>query len=68
MSDSKNLSSETQSILYDVLIKHELILNRTLGTRKTNPVDIEPHPGAIPYHSNQYLVPQSHEDVLKKLV
>ena len=40
MSDSEHLSSDKQSMLYDVLNGHTFIFNRTLGTWKTKPVDI----------------------------
>ena len=50
VSDSKNLISDEQSMLYDILTKCELIFNITLGTWKTKPVDIEIHSGVKTYH------------------
>ena len=45
-SDNKNLSTNKQVMLYNVLNKYNLLFNGTLRTCKTKPVDIELHPGA----------------------
>ena len=55
-------------MLYTVLSKCELIFDGTLGTWKTNPVDIELHTGAKTYYSKQYLVPHAQEGIFKKEV
>ena len=68
MSNSKHLSTDEQSMLYYVLTKYELLFDKTLGTCKTKPVDIELQTGAKPYHSKPYMVPQSHEAVFCKEV
>ena len=61
--DSKKFSSDEQSMLYGVLTKYKFIFNRTLGTCKMKPVEIELQPGAKYYHSKPYPVPLSHESV-----
>ena len=49
-----------------MLYTYELLLDDTLGTRKTNPVDIELQPGDKLYHANLYTVPRVHETVFRK--
>ena len=68
VSYSKILSSDEQSMLYDVLNKYELFLDGTLGTWKTKPVNIELQPGAKTYHLKTYPVRRAHEAVLHKEV
>ena len=57
MSDIKHLSNDEQSMLYGVLTKYEFIIDGTIVTWKTKPVDIELHPGAKPFHSKTLPVP-----------
>ena len=66
MSDSKYLSNEKQSILYNVLTKHKLLSRGTIGTWKTKPVDIELQPGAKPYYSKPYPLPWANEAIFCK--
>ena len=55
-------------MLREVLNKYEFLFNRTLGTWKTRPVDIELQLGAKPYHDKSYMVPRTHRAVLCKEV
>ena len=50
MSDRKNINSDKQSMLYNVLTKYELIFDRNLGTWKTKSLDIELYPVSKTYH------------------
>ena len=68
ISDSKILSNDKQSMLYNVLTEYELLFGGTLGTCKTKPVDIGLQPGAKPYDSEPYLVHQLHKAVFRKEV
>ena len=67
-SDSKLLSSNEQSMLYDSLTKYKLLFGRTLETLKTKPVDLELQTGSKPYNSNPYLFPWAHKAVFWKEV
>ena len=60
------LFNDKQSMLYDILTKYEFLFDRTQGTWKTKPVDIEPQPGAKPYHVKSYPVPRAHKTVFCK--
>ena len=66
MSEVKHLSHNEKCMLHEVLSKYELLFDRTLGTWKPKPVDIELEPGDKPYNSIPYLVPCSHAAVIKK--
>ena len=66
--NSKNLSSDEQSMLNDVLTKYEFFFDIILGTWKTKPLYIELHQGAKPYHSSSYPVPRAHEAIFRKEV
>ena len=55
-------------MLRDVLTKYEFLFNKTLGTSKTKPVDIEIQSVAKPYHAKPYPVPQAHKYVFRKEV
>ena len=66
--NSKNLSSDEQSMLNDILTKYEFLFDITLGIWKTKPVYIELHQGAKPYHSSSYPVPRAHEAIFRKEV
>ena len=59
VSNSKHLSNDKQSMLYDVLTKYGSSFDVTLGTCKTKPLDIELHTGSKPYHSNPYPMPNT---------
>ena len=50
VSDRKNINSDKQSMLYNVLTKYELIFDRNLGTWKTKSLDIELYPVSKTYH------------------
>ena len=50
VSDSKHLSSDKKSILYDVLSKYEFLFKGTVLTCKKNPLYVELQPVAKPYH------------------
>ena len=51
-SESKNLNSDEQGMLYKILTKYEFLSDRTLETWKTKPVDIEIHPEKKPKIQN----------------
>ena len=68
MSDSKNLSSDEQSMLYGVLTEYELLFYVTLRTWKTKPLDIELQPRAKTYCSKPYQMPREHGAVFCKEV
>ena len=53
-------------MLRDVLKIYEFLFEKTIGTWKTKPVDIELQPGKKLYRAKPYLVPRAHEDVLRK--
>ena len=53
-------------MIHNSLSKYEFIFDRTLGTWKTKPVDIELHSGVKTYHEKQNPVPHAHEYILKK--
>ena len=68
MSKIKQLSHNEKCMLHDVISKYEFLFDRTLGTWKPKPVNIELQTGAKPYNSTPYLVPRAHEVVFKKEV
>ena len=60
VANSKHLNDNEQGMLRDVLNIYEFLLDGTLGTWKTKPVDIELQPGGNHYHAKPYPVPQEH--------
>ena len=68
VSKSKHLNNNKQSMLHDVINKYDFPFDRTLGTWKTKPIDIELQPGAQPYNYKPYPVPRAHEAVFRKEV
>ena len=68
MLDSKNLSSDKKSMLYDLLTKYEFIFGGTIGTWKTKPVDIKLQPISKPYNSKPYPVTRAYGLVFCKEV
>ena len=68
VSNSKHLSNDEQSMLYNVLTKYELLFDKTLWICRTKPVNMELQSVAKPCHSNPYPVPWAREDVFCKEV
>ena len=50
VSEIKPLTEEERAALYTLLTKYEFLLDGTLVTWDTTPIDIELHPYAKPYH------------------
>ncbi len=59
------LNAEQQMELYLLLKKYESLFDGTLGTWKTDPIDIELKEGAKPYHAKPWPVPHIHLATLK---
>ena len=58
----KQLTLEQQSQLLKTLRKYEALFDGTLGTWKTEQVELElKGPNCAPFHAHPYPVPQSHE-------
>ena len=55
-------------MIYNILGRHELVFDRTQGTWKTRPVEIELQPNPNPYHAKLYPAPRAHENIFKKEV
>ena len=66
VANSKHLNDNEQGMLRDVLNIYEFLLDGTLGTWKTKPVDIEIQPEAKPYNAKPYPVTQEHGAVSYK--
>ena len=66
MEECKHLSSQEQGQLLALLQKYEDLFDGSLGTWKTDPIDIElKDPNVKPYHARPYPVPHSQEKKLK---
>ena len=66
VSEIKPLTEEERAALYTLLTKYEFLLDGTLVTWDTTPIDIELHPYDKPYHEKPYRVPRSHEATFNK--
>ena len=62
----KHLSSIQQKIMLNLLKEFEPLFDGTLGTFRTNPVDLELIPGSKSKHFKAFPVPKIHERTLKK--
>jgi len=63
----KRLSTPDKKRLHSLLMKYENLFDGTLGTWKTDPVQLElKDPEAKPYHAKPYPVPQAHEQALRE--
>ena len=62
----KHLTHEEQSQLLTLLTKYEDLFDGSLGTWKTEPIELELKPESIPYHARPYPVPHSQEKKLKQ--
>ena len=62
----KHLSSMQQKIMLNLLKEFEPLFDGTLGTFRTNPVDLELIPGSKSKHFKAFPVPKIHEHTLKK--
>ncbi len=67
-SECDQLEQEEQQKLLTLLQKFEHLLNGTVGTWNTEPVDIELLPDVKPYHARPYPVPHSQTVKLKEEV
>ena len=65
-SESKKLTEEERTKLHTLLTKYEFLFNRTLGTCKNKPVDIEIQPHSKPHGLKLYQLPRAHKFVFKK--
>jgi hypothetical protein len=54
----KHLSANQQKKLLQLLTKHELLFDGTLGDWKTNPVSFQLKEGVSPYHGRAFPVPK----------
>jgi len=67
--ECKQLNKEEQQKLLALLKKFEVLFDGTVGTWKTDPVDIVlKDPGCTPYHAKSYPVPHSQEQKLREEV
>ena len=67
--ECKQLSKEEQQQLLILLKKYEALFDGTVGTWKTDPVDIVlKDPNCTPYHAKAYPVPHSQEKQLREEV
>ena len=65
--ECKHLGSSEQSQLKELLFKYESLFDGSLGTWKTEPIELElKDPDAKPYHARAYPVPQSQERKLRE--
>ena len=62
----KHLTHEEQGQLLTLLTKYEDLFDGSLGTWKTEPIELELKPESIPYHARPYPVPHSQEKKLKQ--
>ena len=66
MEECKHLTPEEQRQLLSLLQKYEDLFDGTLGTWKTDPIELElKDPNVKPYHAKPYPVPYSQEKRLK---
>ena len=63
--DCTHLTDAEKSELGKVLAKYQDLFDGTLGTWKTDPIELELRPEAKPYHAKPYPVPHSQEKKLK---
>jgi len=62
-----HISTPDKKRLHSLLMKYENLFDGTLGTWKTDPVQLElKDPEAKPYHAKPYPVPQAHEQALRE--
>ena len=61
-----HLTSEEQTLLFNLLKKYEDLFDGTLGTWQTEPIELELREDAKPYHGKAYPVPHSEEKKLKE--
>ena len=59
-----HLNSKEKSKLKSLLFKHESLFDGTLGTWKTDLVNLELKPGATPYYGHPYQIPYIYEQTL----
>ena len=65
--ECSHLAKEEQRMLLGLLQKFEHLFDGSLGTWKTDPVDLElKDPNVKPYHARPYPVPYSQEKKLKE--
>jgi hypothetical protein len=64
----KHLSADQQEKLLQLLKKHELLFDGTLGDWKTKPVSFQLKEGVSPYHGQAFPVPKKHKEALVKEV
>jgi transposase InsO family protein len=60
-----HLTDKEKAKLGKVLTKYQDLFDGSLGTWKTNPIELELRPDAKPYHAKPYPVPYSQEKKLK---
>ena len=53
-------------MVHNIRSKYELLLNGTIVTWKTKPVDIELQPDTRLYHNKPQQIPRAHRDVFNK--
>ena len=63
--DCTHLTDTEKSALGKLLAKYQDLFDGTLGTSKTEPIELELRPEAKPYHAKPYPVPHSQEKKLK---
>jgi hypothetical protein len=61
-----HLTETDRSALREVLARYEDLFDGSLGTWKAEPVELELHPDAKPYHAKPYPVPHSQEKKLRE--
>ena len=61
-----NLTADEQHQLLQLLRKYASLFDRSLGTWKTSPVELELKEGAKPYHARPYQVPRINYEKLKR--
>jgi hypothetical protein len=64
-SAQEHLTPHEQEQLQELLHKHELLMDGTLGQWVGDPYDIQLKPGAKPYHANVFPVPCVHLNIFK---
>lgn len=63
--DCTHLTDTEKSALGRLLTRYQDLFDGTLGTWKTDPIELELRPEAKPYHAKPYPVPHSQEKKLK---
>ena len=63
--EQEQLSSEEQTLLLEILKRHEAVFDGTLGTWNAEPYNIELKEGAEPHHARSYPIPHVHTNTLK---